>query len=538
MKKKLIRWAITFTVLVLLLASTVSMPADEVGNPNRQNTIGKLEINHRVSTKYSPIPTTIDHTEPIKASIMPKNKGNQLGIDVPVMDFSDGDTLNPHVATDKGNNVLVAGEYIESTLDSNIHFRFSKDAGNSWLPEDGTIFFDYANAGYLTEKPVVDYSGDLGGIGSCIDINCEGLIQIDFDDITDPDSWESLSWNVNDPVYSVDVAGWNSRFSPFPEYSKGVLVFTGDIQGTTNVLYLLWSNSESGGTGCWTGSGDDDYEWSNVKSDNDLVTGIHWEAYEVSSNLGEHEDGIEIEWCQLDATDDWWTGDWYYILLEGAKNPDIDAENGNTYCVFEYNGGISCAYTKDNGDNFNNFEVASSGYNPHVSISGNNIVITYIKNGDLVSVFSEDSGITWEENIVNDQRGSVVDESHSSHIAGSYITWTNEDQGRTSIYFDVVSLDIPIIEIESISGGFGVKASITNTGTAEATNIPWSISLDGGAFIGQQTTGSISRLSPGQTETIKSSFIIGFGKTDLTINAGSTTSRAQGTVLLFFVLGV
>ena len=82
--------------------------------------------------KYSPIPTTIDHTERIKASIVPKDKGNQLGIDVPVIDFSNGDSLNLHVATDKGNNVLVAGEYIERTLDSNIHFRFSKDAGNSW----------------------------------------------------------------------------------------------------------------------------------------------------------------------------------------------------------------------------------------------------------------------------------------------------------------------------------------------------------------------------------------------------------------------
>ena len=46
-----------------------------------------------------------------------------------------------------------------------------------------------------------------------------------------------------------------------------------------------------------------------MKTDNDLSTGMHWEAYEISSNFGEHEPGVEIDWCQLDGTDDWWLGD-------------------------------------------------------------------------------------------------------------------------------------------------------------------------------------------------------------------------------------
>ncbi|GAH13043.1 unnamed protein product, partial [marine sediment metagenome] len=38
-----------------------------------------------------------------------------------------------------------------------------------------------------------------------------------------------------------------------------------------------------------------------------------------------------------------------------------------------------------------------------------------------------------------------------------------------------LELDIAIPEIESISGGIGVSASIKNVGTATATDIPWSI---------------------------------------------------------------
>ena len=102
----------------------------------------------------------------------------------------------------------------------------------------------------------------------------------------------------------------------------------------------------------------------------------------------------------------------------------------------------------------------------------------------------------------------------------------------------------PELAIESIAGGFGVSAAIKNIGDADATNVTYTITLDGGLIIlGKETTNSIPTIAAGASEAIKAGFILGIGKTTITISAscdeGATASAtATGTVLLFFVLGV
>lgn len=107
-----------------------------------------------------------------------------------------------------------------------------------------------------------------------------------------------------------------------------------------------------------------------------------------------------------------------------------------------------------------------------------------------------------------------------------------------------ISEAIPELEIESIAGGFGVSALIQNVGDANATDVNWSITLDGGLIIlGKEKTGTVASIAEGEQAAIQSSLIFGIGKTTITVTAecaeGSSDEKtAEGFVLLFFVLGV
>lgn len=95
----------------------------------------------------------------------------------------------------------------------------------------------------------------------------------------------------------------------------------------------------------------------------------------------------------------------------------------------------------------------------------------------------------------------------------------------------------PAITI-TIKGGVGVSATIKNTGTMNLTNVNWTIALDGKMiFIGKTKPGTISTLAIGDAVTVKD-FVLGLGKTGITVSAGTATANATGTVLLVFVLGV
>lgn len=90
----------------------------------------------------------------------------------------------------------------------------------------------------------------------------------------------------------------------------------------------------------------------------------------------------------------------------------------------------------------------------------------------------------------------------------------------------------------TIAGGFGVSATIKNTGTTDLTNIDCTIALDGKLiFLGKSKNSTITSLAVGEEITVKD-FVIGFGKTGITVNAGGVSTNATGTIFFFFALGV
>ncbi|MCK5030107.1 MAG: exo-alpha-sialidase [Thermoplasmatales archaeon] len=230
------------------------------------------------------------------------------------------------------------------------------------------------------------------------------------------------------------------------------------------------------------------------------------------------------------------------------RDPDIAASGSNFVIVYMTNDNIfgdwdiKCAYSADDGDTWQ-FSMIAEGHptnevNPAVAISGNSVVCGYASGGNLYIAKSEDAGATWgEPEQINEVDGTVVEQLGSIDLLSSGLVWTDSRNGGNDVYF--AALPAPIISVESVSGGFGVSAAIKNDGTADATNVPWSIDLDGSVFVGAHAEGVIpSLVAGGSSETVKTGFVFGIGKATLTVAAGGASQTAEVTVLGPFVLGL
>ena len=90
----------------------------------------------------------------------------------------------------------------------------------------------------------------------------------------------------------------------------------------------------------------------------------------------------------------------------------------------------------------------------------------------------------------------------------------------------------------SITGGLGVSLQVTNTGTSTYTNVPWSISLQGGLLLSaNQSSGSFLQLPSGLQATKKLP-ILGIGKTTIIVSVDGITTSTPAFLFFVFVLGL
>jgi len=475
------------------------------------------------------------------------------GTDTLIFGYEELQCQYPTMTNDGGSGILLCFEgQVDVFTSPDTCFRYSTDGGATWLPEDAISYYSWYEGNEMT-RPRIDFAGDNGAFGTLLpnkDFGATDWVTLDFPVLTDPepeddDPWEPRGWIASAMMsewHSCDACGVSTEYAPTEE-ARGIAVWTGDtLDGGTNNIYYGWEvpgdqftvYPDESDTGL-------EYECDKAVNDADLSTGRYYQVFYRFDDVGDEPlpDGILIRWAQLDGTEDW-ADTWIDTRhIAGADYPDIRADGGNCYIVYEIDGGIGCTYSNDNGGSFQTVTVTDDGSYPSVTAIGETVVVSYMRDGDLFTALSDDGGATWVESApVNDVSGSVVEDSLAAQVSSTSVVWTDNREGFNVVYFDKAEAPVAIVEIQSISGGFGVSAVVKNTGYAEATNIDWSITLEGGAFVGKETEGTIASLPPGETATIESDLILGIGATQITVKAGSATRGASGTVLLFFVLGL
>jgi hypothetical protein len=132
--------------------------------------------------------------------------------------------------------------------------------------------------------------------------------------------------------------------------------------------------------------------------------------------------------------------------------------------------------------------------------------------------------------------GAFVVTANGDHLVKFYsVDYKGNQEAEKNASFTIrhpLTFDI------TLKGGFGVSMTVKNTGSAQATMIPWNITLTGGHIIlGKQISGTKLSLNPGEEFTVKLT-VLGFGKPTISAVAGDTQITASAHVFLFFVWGI
>jgi hypothetical protein len=170
---------------------------------------------------------------------------------------------------------------------------------------------------------------------------------------------------------------------------------------------------------------------------------------------------------------------------------------------------------------------------------------------DASASFDPDGTITlyewdWNNDGTFEENHTTPTATHSWTIPGTYpVTLkVTDDDAATATITKTVDVRGTVSFTLDITGGFGVKATIKNNGTLNATKIQWKFNLTGGLILlGKTKSSTILSLAVGASATAKDVPILGFGKTTIKLEVScaegqSATKSATGTVFLFFVLGV
>jgi hypothetical protein len=352
--------------------------------------------------------------------------------------------------------------------------------------------------------------------------------------------------NFRSGPYSVDING-ASDLVHYYNTTSGVWVYTawlfipaGQSGGTYGGTYFIMCNAYTDGqqsTTKWSVQIHFDNVNDVVESENDIS---EWPTLPL----------IYDQWVQLrvniDLDTDWFQ--FYYndqLLVEkawtkGVMNDDLGDLAFDAVDLFA--DGSTTVYYDDMSFLPPGDALVCDAGDPYFGETGEDIQFTGFASGGT-------EPYTWAWTFGDGGTAAIQNPTHTYTAPGVYNVTLAVTDAATTTVTDTTTATIteaveePVLEIGTITGGFGVKAVIKNTGTGAATNVTWSIELTWGAFIGKLSENSIASIAAGAESPIKSKLIFGIGKTTILITAtcdeGATAEQsAAGFVLGPFVLGV
>ncbi len=248
-------------------------------------------------------------------------------------------------------------------------------------------------------------------------------------------------------------------------------------------------------------------------------TGTTWsQQAKLTASDGSEMDAFGVSVCFSDDT-----------ALIGAFGDDVNGDYSGSAYVF----------MKENQP-----PIADFSWIPHDPIPDQQITFDASTSHDLDGTIISYAW-DWNNDNIYEETNTIPTAEHSWSQSGTYPVnlKVTDDDGATAIVMKKVNLSEAVTFTIDITGGFGIKAVITNNGTLNATAIQWKVTLtDGLILLGKTKSGMIPSLSPGGSATVKDSPIVGFGKTsiklEVTCAEGQSTTQTTGTIFVVFVLGV
>jgi len=457
---------------------------------------------------------------------------------------SEFDENHPAFDIDSQSNPFLLYQLYENFGSSKIYIQRSSDGGSTW-PEDLLGFWEFEDL--IPIKPDVDFTDGVHAFGTN---EFEGYDPIlyyhDYVNIEDPSSYA---------LYYYDRSGYSTYLSETDVAANKsgavALAFICDYQGTEyyeDTMEIFWNanNFEDGSA--------QGVYWMNKDSSGNDIPRSHlcgdagdkiFFCFE-SKELGKPS-RVWATFCKVDANTTYL--DWKTALVAGSTTynctyPDISVSENRAYCVYmcDINGNQDVYVAVNSGGNlWRRYMVADTSDDelyPVISANGEKATCLFLKNGNLYKTSTDDIGATWSiPEQINSVPNSVVEEYQNIDCEGSYGIWTDNRNDNDDLYFAVVA-SAPFLTIDEITGGFGVKVSLSNIGSAPAENVLWSIDIIGNLLLaGSHTEGSVS-LPVGESEIVSSGFLFGLGRVSIIATFGDATKTVSGLLLGPFLIGI